>query len=164
MMPVCRTLLVACGIALILGVVAHAEPAAPVTIWVGPPTRDGFVAVDRGMLDSIADITAAFGRARQFRVVAVAADGTIRLDVLSRHTAGVASSVGIPVGGITLFLPFTRKAIDTVLRVGDYEQPFTSEDEENDHWRAAARRVVKDVAAWVDANRLVLSPTPAAPK
>jgi len=52
-----------------------------------------------------------------------------------------------------MFLPIKRRAIDSVLSVGAYEKAITSEDDKRNTWGAAAKKVVKDVSAWVDANR-----------
>ena len=42
--------------ALLMAGVATAENAKPVSIFVGPMTKDGFVDADKGVLDSIKDI------------------------------------------------------------------------------------------------------------
>ena len=48
-----------------------------------------------------------------------------------------------------------RYAIDTVLRAGTYEKATTSISSA-DTWRYTAKQVVKDLTAWVDANRASL--------
>jgi hypothetical protein len=73
--------------------------------------------------------------------------------VVGRRTAGASGSVGAPIGAVTIFVPIKRRAIDTVLRIGTYEKAITSEGEDHEAWKASAKAVVKDVQAWVAANR-----------
>lgn len=124
-----------------------------VSIFVGPQIRDGFVDVDTGVLASIKDVQAEFQKSAQFIVVRTATEATIVLTLIGRRSPGDSGSVGVPIGNMTMFLPIKRRAIDTVLSVGGYEKAITSEDDNNDTWRAAAKKVVKDVSAWLDANR-----------
>jgi hypothetical protein len=138
-----------------LATAAKDEPK--IAIYIGPQTREGFVDVDSGVLDSITDVQSAFKRASKFRVVQTAEKADIVLFVVGRRTAGQSGSVGVPIGTMTMFLPIKRRAIDTILRVGAYDKTITSEAEDDDHWKASAKRVVKDVTAWVDANRSALA-------
>ncbi len=125
-----------------------------IAIYVGPQTRDGFIDVDQGILDSIKDIQNEFRSSRQFQVVRTSDEATLVLVVVGRRIAGSSGGVGVPIGfGMSVMIPVKRRAIDTVLRVGSYEKATTSEDDDRDSWRAAAKQVVKDVTAWVEANR-----------
>lgn len=135
---------------------ARPNREAKIAIFIGPQARGGFVDVDSGVLDSIKDVQNAFHRASKFKVVPTTDKADILLFVVGRRIAGQSSSVGLPLGPMTMFLPVKRLAIDTVLRVGAYEKALTSAAEDNDHWRASAQVVVKDVTAWVDANRSAL--------
>ena len=56
------------------------DPA--VTIYVGPQTRDGFVDIDQGIVDSIRDIKNELRHSRLFRVVETADGSTITLTVV----------------------------------------------------------------------------------
>ena len=132
-------------------------PEIKIAIFVGPQTRDGFVDVDSGIIDSIKDIQAEFAKSSTFMLVRTDADATIVLAVVGRHLAGQSASIGTRIGTTTLSFPTYTRAIDTILRVGNYEKGITSEDETRDAWSYTAKKVVKDVTAWVEANRLALA-------
>jgi hypothetical protein len=133
-------------------IVCHAErPKVP--IFIGPQVRDGFVDVDAGLLDSVQDIQKAFRHSDAFTLASTPEQAVLTLIIADRRTPGQSGAVGVPIGAATLFLPIKRRAIDSILKVGSYERAITSETDDNDHWRAAARQVVKDVTAWLDANR-----------
>jgi hypothetical protein len=138
-------------IACLTATTTYAQPK--VTIYVGPQTRDGYVDVDSGVVDSLKDIRAEFQKSSMFSLVRAPEEADLVLTVVSRRTAGDSGSVGVPIGGMTMFLPIKRRAIDSILRVGSYERLLTSEDEQNDAWRSAAKKVLKDVTVWVEANR-----------
>lgn len=139
-------------------VAAREAADAKIKVFVGPQSRDGFVDVDRGILDSIKDIQGEFRRSRLFTIVRTGDEAQIVLTVVGRRTPGDSGAVGVPIGlGMTLMLPIKRRAIDTALRVGSYEKQITSESDDDDRWKAAAQKVVKDVAAWVEANRSSLA-------
>src|SRR5439155_12805830 len=93
---------------------AVANPAVEgkVTVFVGPQTRDRFVDVDAGILDSIKDIQDEFRRSRQFAIARTGEEAQIVLVVLGRRTPGDSGTVGIPAGAVTLLLPIKRRAID----------------------------------------------------
>ena len=135
---------------------------ARVAIFIGPQTRGGFVDIDSGILDSIKDVQNEFRHASEFNVVLTPEKADILLFVVGRRIAGDAGSVGVPIGTSTMFLPIKRRAIDTVLRVGSYEKANTSEAENQDQWKASAKKVLKDVMVWVQANRASLPTQPAA--
>src|SRR5262245_11743428 len=115
--------------------------SAGVPIFVGPQSRDGFVDVDQGVLDSIRDIKGELSKAKEFRVVASPDVATIVLEVVARRTR-----------------PSKHRAIESILRVGIYEKAMTSVGQDDDQWNAAAKQVVKDVSAWMRANRVRLIP------
>src|SRR5262245_16405321 len=121
-------------------VVLQAQSAG-VPIFIGPQSRDGFVDVDQGVLDSIRDIKAEFRRWNEFRLVVSQAVATIVLEVVARRTR-----------------PSKHRAIESILRVGNYEKAMTSVGQDDDQWNAAAKQVVKDVSAWMRANRVRLIP------
>lgn len=58
-------------------------PRTKLPVYVGPQTRDGFVDVDRGILDSIKDIKNALRGSRPFRVVERPEEATILLTVVA---------------------------------------------------------------------------------
>jgi Sel1 repeat len=145
-----------------------------VSIFIGPQIRDGFVDVDSGVIDSIRDIQNELKRSAQFVVVDEAQKATIVLVVVGRRLSGNGGAVGITTPGTTLgggtiagvqqptfttpgvttMVPIDRHAIDTVLRVGTYERAITSEEPPyGSGWASVARVVVKDVTAWLEANR-----------
>jgi len=73
-------------------------------------------------------------------------------------TVGGGTIAGVPqptytTPGVTTMVPIDRHLIESVLHVGTYERRLESEDENSGTWRAAAKRAVQDVTAWVEANR-----------
>jgi hypothetical protein len=136
---------------------ARAASEPRITIYIGPQTREGFVDVDSGILDSINDIQNELRGSRQFNVVRTADEATIVLSVVGRRTPGASGFVGAPIGTTMMMLPIERRAIDTILRVGTYEKTLTSEADNGNKWTASAKKVVKDVTAWVNANRSALA-------
>lgn len=152
-----------------------AEPTR-VSVYVGPQTRDGFVDVDSGVLDSINDIQNELKKSKQFAVVDRAENATVVLIVVGRRLSGSGGAVGVTIPGAsfgggtiagvtqptytmpgtTTMVPIDRHAIDTLLRVGTYEKAITSEEPNGAGWAYVARLVVKDVTAWVGANRAAL--------
>jgi hypothetical protein len=127
-------------------------------IYVGPQLRDGYVDIDAGIVDSIKDIQDELRHSALFTLAPTPAKATIILVIVGRRTAGDNGSVGIPIGTSAIFLPIHHRAIDSVLHAGTYEKAITSEDDHSEQWRAAARRVVKDVTAWLIANRAIVLP------
>jgi len=133
------------------------DAQAPVSIYVGPHMRDGFVDVDQGILDSIADIKNELQKMRRYTLAATPEQATIALVVLSRHSPGDSGGVGIPIGaGMTVIAPIKRLAIESILKFGTYERRLLSEDEGGGTWRAAAKRTAQDLTAWVTANHHML--------
>ena len=172
-------LLAMVGVFVVTLPLAHAAVAAQrgrVSIFVGPQTRDGFVDMDSGVRDSIKDIQKALKTSDRFQVVDEAGKATIVLVVVGRRISGSGGAVGITTPGVTVgggtiagvqqstittpgvttMVPIDRRAIDTVLRVGTYEKTITSEGPDGSTWGSVARAVVKDVTAWLDANRAAL--------
>ena len=155
---------------------AFAEPPPKTTIYVGPHVREGFVDVDSGVLDSIHDIQDELRRSPLFVVVATADKASIVLVVVGRRLSGNGGAVGITTPGtsfgggsvagvqqptyttpgVTTMIPIDRHAIDTILRVGAYEKAISSEEPNGAGWKYVARVVVKDVSAWLEANRSAL--------
>ncbi len=125
---------------------------ARIGVFVGPQTRDGFVDVDSGTLDSIKDIQDEIGKSPAFTLVEKSEQAKIMLLVARRQiTTG---GGGMAVGSVTV--PFDRRSIETVIRVGNYEKTTVSESEAGGLWRGAARQVVKDLKVWAEANRAQL--------
>lgn len=125
-----------------------------VAIYVGPATRDGFVDVDRGVLDSITDTIREIEKApRRYRLARVASEATLILTVTKREFGDDIAGIGIPIGGLAVIAPVKAHVIRATLRAGDYTKDFVAYDPDSDLWRHAARALVKDVTAWVDANR-----------
>jgi hypothetical protein len=126
---------------------------ARVTIFVGPQTRDGFVDVDQGVLDSIDDITKELRGGQLVSVVAQKERASMVLDVVSRGATSTngGGAVAMPIGAASFLIPFGTIGIATILRVGDYEKAIVMTDCEV--WRKCAKLVAKDVETWVKANR-----------
>jgi hypothetical protein len=143
--------------------VANAGSAKPVRIYVGPVVRDGFVEADKGVLDSIKDIQKELRKDRTYAVVAGEAEAALKLYVVTRRTRETGGSVGIGTAtgtgsggfvqgtGMTVSIPLAVYRLETLLRVGTHERPFTGESDAA--WKGSARAVAKDLAVWVAANR-----------
>jgi hypothetical protein len=135
-----------------VAIAAAVPPETPLTIFIGPQTRDGFVDVDRGVLDSIKDIKAELRGKKRIRIVADKDQAELILEVMSRGATSTTGggSVGLPVGAMTFFIPVGTIGVATLLRAGGYEKPIVFQN--CGAWRKCAELVVKDLEAWVDAN------------
>jgi hypothetical protein len=132
---------------------AAAQPSG-MTIYVGPTTRDGFVDIDRGVRDSINDIKSVIRKRTKLRIVERPSEATLVLEVIRRGAVGSEGMVGVPVGNMGLFWGIKTLAVDTVLRVGEYEKPIVGVE---DQWKDCAGQVVNHLKAWLDANQAKLS-------
>ncbi|MEO5760739.1 MAG: hypothetical protein ABIR28_00360 [Vicinamibacteria bacterium] len=137
---------------------AAETPATPkVAAFVTAQMRDGLANVDHGIRDSIKDIQSEVRRSKEFTLAQEAEDAVVIITVIGRNTPGNSHRVPFPVGpGMSMMMPVRRRAIDIILRVGSVQREMTSEPEGDDRWKAAAKQLVKDVAAFVDANRAAL--------
>lgn len=163
-------------IALLLASGIWLQPTADrISVFVGPQVRQGFVDVDTGIIESIRDIQGEIKKSPLFTITTNEQDALVVIHVLGRRIAGESASVGVTIPGATIggstvagvkqptyALPGTtvtqaisRNAIDTLLKVGTYEKPITSVDDEGS-WKNAAKQVVKDLTAWTNANRAQL--------
>lgn len=128
-----------------------------VTIFVSPPSRDGYVDTDKGIRDSIRDLKNQVRGSRRLQLVETKESAQLVLEVVGRgrtsNTGGGAAA--IPIGNSTFFLPLETIGLTTVLRVGDYDKPLIF-DKCGD-WTHCAHLVVKDVEAWVDENANALN-------
>ena len=124
-----------------------------VTVFVGPAARDGFVDIDRGVLDSIKDIKSELEGKKSVQVVTDKSQAQVTLEVLSRGATSSSGggAVAAPIGTSTFVIPIGTIGLATVLRVGTYEKPIVFQNCQA--WRYCARLVAKDVEAWIDANR-----------
>lgn len=135
-------------------VVAALQVPPPVTIYVGPALRDGFVDVDRGVLDSIEDVKKEIGKDRaRFRLLTSRGEATLVLTVTSREIGGPNGGVGSQAGGVTVLTAIPSVVLRATLSVGAYSKSLVRTDEGAMTWGHAATLIVRDVAAWVDANR-----------
>jgi hypothetical protein len=133
-----------------------AEQAKPITIFIGPQMRDGFVDVDKGVTDSIKDIKREIGGKKQLRLVAQKEQAQLVLEVASRGATSTSGggAAAMPISGTTFLIPFGTIGISTLLRVGTYEKPIVFQN--CGQWSYCARLIVKDIEAWLDANRATL--------
>lgn len=142
------------------------ESHEPVTIYVGPVVRNGFVDADEGVLDSVKDIQSRLRKNRAFAVVASEARATLKLFVVSREdvevgsgsvvTTGTARATGNTVQGISTSTEVrdVLHRLETLLQVGEYEKTIIADsDWVVGQWGRCAGAVVKDVTAWLEANR-----------
>jgi len=122
------------------------------TVFVGPLVRDGFVDVDRGVLDSIKDIKNELDGKKRVLVVADKVQAQVTVDVLSRGatSSGGGGAVAMPIGTMTFLIPIGTIGIATVLHAGSYEKPIVFQNCQG--WRNCARLVAKDIEVWIAAN------------
>jgi len=140
-----------------------------------PQTRDGFVDVDRGVLESIADLKAALKQHTTLSIIASEEGADLRLYVLDRGTgsrdSGAATGINIPgptyklpdgntinTPGTTIMTGGSEKGhyVATELRVGDYKRGFKAESLTRmggGHWKRCAQDIAKDLSVWLAANR-----------
>ena len=149
------------NLALALLALATAATPAPITIYVGPQVRDGFVDVDQGTLDSIADIQKQLREDRSVVVVSQETQARLRLYVVRRQVS-TGSTVGIASvnqgTGMGISVPLNVRRLETILRVGDYERAFVAEDHDSDSWKKCAQMIAKDLQVWLAANRERVAP------
>jgi hypothetical protein len=127
---------------------------ATVGIHVGAQTRDGFIDIDQGILDSIKDVQGELRKNRAFRVVKVPEDATLHLTIVRRAVSGTAVGVALPLyPGGSIVVPIHGHVVEALLKFGDYERPFLAEDREDGTWNRCAEILAKDIATWVTANR-----------
>lgn len=126
------------------------------TIYVGPQTRDGFVDVDKGILDSIADIQNQLRKKPRFTVVREKDGADLVLLVVYRGHGRSTGAVAVPVGGLTAVVSSDAKVVETVLHVGTYEKSMVADY--GGDWRDCARAIADDVVTWVVTNRERLRP------
>jgi hypothetical protein len=91
-MPKRAALLVLC----LMSTTAHAQQK--ISIFVGPQTRDGFVDVDSGGMNSLKDIRSEFEKSREFSVARTRDEADIVLTLVQRRTPGESGSIGVPIG------------------------------------------------------------------
>jgi hypothetical protein len=141
------TLLVA---GLLLG--AAKELPKKVTIFVSPPTRDGYIDTDKGIRDSIKDLKDQLRGSRRLQLVQTKESAQLVLEVVGRGRTsnGGGGAAAVPLGNSTFFLPLETIGLTTVLRVGDYDKPLIFD--KCGEWTHCAQLVVKDVEAWVEEN------------
>jgi hypothetical protein len=125
---------------------AGAEGTKPVSIFVGPVARDGFVDADKGVLDSIKDIQGVLSGDRTFAVVPNESAASLKLYVMSRSQVATGDAA---IKGLKM------SRLEASLRVGTYERTFVGESEPwtTGTWKHCARLLVKDLSGWVTANR-----------
>jgi hypothetical protein len=159
-------------------VFAQAVPSPRLTIFVGPQVREGFHEVDKVITDSIKDIEDELRRSGLFTIATSSERAELTLVVVARHTSGTGQTVGlispgenvagvqqpgIQMSSLTPTTTIKGRVLETKLRVADYEKSFLSGDG-SESWRYTARQVVKDVTAWVNANRHLVSAAALPPK
>jgi hypothetical protein len=110
------------------------------------------VDIDRGVLDSIKDLTAELRGNKRLQLVDDREHARLVLEVL-RHGATSTTgggAVALPIGTSTFLVPFGTIGLATVLHVGTYEKPIVFQN--CGSWRHCAQLVAKDVDTWLEAN------------
>jgi len=136
---------------------ADAQPVERIAIFVGPQTRDGFVDIDRGVLDSVKDLRNELEGDKRFRLVPKREQVRLVLEVLSRGATSTngGGAVGVPIGTMTFVLPVGTIGIATLLHVGTYEKPIVFQN--CGSWGHCAKLVAQDLDTWMDANAVTLA-------
>jgi hypothetical protein len=129
----------------------------PVSIYIGPQVKDGFVDTDKGVSDSIKDLRKELGKKRDLRVVDDESTAQLKLYVVARGF-GAADGDGVTIAmpgspGLGIHVATKTRYVRALLRVGDYERPFVAEDREYDTWGRCAKLLARDLSEWVTANR-----------
>jgi hypothetical protein len=88
-----------------------------IQVFVGPATRDGFVDIDGGILDSIKDIQNELRRSKLFTVTNTRDGARLVLIVEGRRISGNAGGVAMPMGPSAVIVPISRHAIETTLHI-----------------------------------------------
>lgn len=141
-----------------LSILLALAPAQPLTLYVGPQVKDGFVDIDAGVADSIADIKGQLP-GTGLRLVATEAEATIKVYVLSRERFATGSSVSTGTGvavtpsyatGTGMSIGIDAMRVRARLKVDAYERELICE---GSTFKKAAQAVVKDVQTWIEANR-----------
>lgn len=129
---------------------AAAQDSGPVAIYVGPAQRDGFVDVDRGVLDSIADVKRELARdRRRFRVIETRDTATVQVTITARESKD--QTIATSGAGVAVLTSTDGLVLRGTLAVGDYKKELVGTDALM--WRGAAQIMVRDIVVWVDANR-----------
>lgn len=151
-------------------------PPGRIPVYVGPAVdADGFADADRGILDSIADLTNALRRQKAIQIVGEAGSARVAVYIVGRGTVpstptfdvttvtGSSSTTALPGGTVVtnsnaaiVSVPGSdTHYIDARVRVGTYERRFVaiSEPWTTGTWKRCARRLASDLVAWIEANR-----------
>lgn len=131
---------------------------APVSIFVGPNVRDGFVDTDQGVQDSIEDLRQELRKNTALRIVTDVGSARLRLLVTERRRfntgSSVATGVGTSAGGVSsgsaVSIALEGYRVGALLRVGDYQRTLVGESQSR--WRGCAESISKDLGVWLRAN------------
>jgi hypothetical protein len=135
----------------------HGRPTTRVTaVFVGAQIKDGFVDIDRGVLNSIKDLKGELSGRKGIQIVEDKTEARLVLEVLSRGATSSAGggAMGMPIGASTFVIPFGTIGLATILRVGTYEKAIVFQNCQT--WRHCAKLVAEDVQTWIAANGLAL--------
>lgn len=158
-----------------LAVLMAVSPAQPVTIYVGPNVRQGFVDADEGITRSIEDLRKELRKNRALRVVVDESSAMLKLYVVARSKVSTGDTVVTGTGSSTtkggahsgsataVTVPVMANRVETLLRVGEYERPLVGEsDWVVGAWKRCASSIAKDLQAWLVANQERIAVLPAA--
>lgn len=148
-------------VAMLAAAVVSAEgPKEPVTIYVGPTTKHGFVDTENNVLESVRHIQEELRKELRkdpgFRVVSEESGANVKLFVkrsVGFSSGGYAGSV-TGSGSTTTARVYESVSqygmLDAELRVGEHQQRFRASVE---GWKKLAKQISKEVAVWLQANR-----------
>jgi len=135
--------------------------AKPVTVYIGPATKDGFVSTENKVMDSVQEIREAFTKElrKSPGFVLVGMEEKADVKVYVQRSTSFSTSTGY-VGGVTTIGSTTFgyvskpviswNTLDAEIQVGVHAQHVYASDA---GWKNLAKRLSKDIAVWLIANR-----------
>jgi hypothetical protein len=130
-------------------------------LFISAPTRDGFIDIDQGILDSIADIRNHLDGSKQIVVVDTSEKADVTLTVVKR---GIGSELYLE--RLTDLDYFGQAELDsttlaknaiwvtTVVEIGNHRKEFTGQHRDvlGAFWSKCAKQIANDLEGWVKSN------------
>jgi hypothetical protein len=140
---------------------ARSAVAERLRLFISAPTRNGFIDIDQGILDSIADIRNQLERSKQIVVVDGGEKADITLTVVKRGIGseqyaerltdldyfGQAELAGPPLAKNAIW-------VTTVVEIGNHRREFTGQhrDALGAFWSKCAKQIANDLEVWIQSN------------
>lgn len=143
-----------------VGLAAKEKPKF--SVFIQPPTRDGFVDADRGVLDSIKDLRTSLGWGSRYQLAERKELADVVVTVYGRGAGseqfGQLVSANASLNNLTVTtLPLTRSDywIAATIEVGAYRKIIFgrySSSAPFGPWSTCADNLFKEIRSWIDAN------------